>query len=135
MKNYILLENNINNQFNNKEEIVDYIFGVEYRNLNNKEKLYKRYEKAFYLKMYLNNKKIDIVETQIGVLLDNYTYAKKEYNLKEAIIVDDEITLIKSLCRYKIITLLERKGQYVFHKKIDERDLKEGENYIIINNI
>lgn len=135
MKNYILLENNINNQFNSKEEIIDYIFGIEYRNLNNKEKLYKRYEKAFYLKMYLNNKKIDIVETQIGVLLDNYTYTKKDYNLEEAIIVDDEITLIKSLCKHKIITLLERKGQYVFHKRIDEKDLKEGENYIIINNI
>ena len=132
MKNYIMIVNDIDNQFNNLNEIIDHIFGMEYRKLNNKEKLYKRYEKAFYTKMFLNNKKIDIVETEIGVLLDNYTYTKKDYDLKNSIIVDDEITLIKSLCKYKVITLLERKGLYVFHKKIDEKNLKEGDNYIVI---
>lgn len=135
MKNYILIVNDITNQFNNIEELIDYIFGMEYKTLSNKEKLYKRYEKAFYLKKLLNDETIDIVETDIGVLLDNYTYIKRESNLENAIIVDNEITLIKSLCKYKQMLLLERKGLYILHDKRDEEELSQEDNYIIINNM
>lgn len=135
MKDYIVIENENNNQFDSVEELIDYIFGNEYKNLNNKEKLYKRYEKAFYLKIVLNNKDIEIVESDIGVLLDKYTYTKKEYDKNYAIIIDDEISLIKSLCKYNQIVLLEKKGKYKFHKKEDEIYLKEGDNYIIVNKL
>lgn len=135
MKNYILIVNDITNQFDNIGELIDYIFGLEYKMLSNKEKLYKRYEKAFYLKKILNDEKIDIVETKIGVLLDKYTYIKKESNLENAIIVDNEITLIKALCKYKQMLLLEKKGLYVVHNKKDEEELSQEDNYIIINNI
>lgn len=107
MYSYVLLKDGKTLSFENIKDLSKYFFGEEYLMLSEEEKISKRYENAFTLKM-LDKKDFQIVHTQIGIFDENYKIQTKKYNLKEDFIIDTDITYILSICKTKKYILLEK---------------------------
>ena len=108
MKNLIYIENEESNQFNDIQELYEFIFGKEYFNMSEKEKFIRRYEIAFY-KIKFYELDLEIVHTKMGTIGEKYKIKSENYDLKNSFIIDDEKEFIKSLCKIPNITILESK--------------------------
>lgn len=129
MKDIIYMENEQINKFDSIKELYEFIFGQEYFNLTKKEKFIKRYEVAFY-KINFYNLDLDIVHTKMGTLGEQYKIKSQEFDLRRAVIIDDERELVISLCKIPNITILESKAKDNL-LSAKEKEKYKG-NYIII---
>ena len=115
-------------QLNYLEELIDYVFGEEYKKLSKKDKLQKRYEQAL-LYAIVNNKKI--VYSQKGIINKDKTIDKDtKYKLEDSFFIDNEIVFILSMCNIDSIRILEKEGAGIFIKTFGK---EENDNYIFIN--
>lgn len=115
-------------QLNYLEELIDYVFGEEYKKLSEKDKLQKRYEQAL-LYAIVNNKKI--VYSQKGIINKDKTIDKDtKYKLEDSFFIDNEIVFILSMCNIDSIRILEKEGAGIFIKTFRK---EENDNYIFIN--
>lgn len=130
MKNLIYIEQDQINQFNTLQELYEFIFGMKYFNLTEKEKFIRRYEIAFY-KIKFYNLDLDIVHTIMGTLGEQYKIIDQKYNSEKAFIIDDEKQFVMSLCKISNIIILESKtSNNLLTAK--EKEKYKG-NYIVIN--
>lgn len=130
MKNLIYIEQDQINQFNTLQELYEFIFGMKYFNLTEKEKFIRRYEIAFY-KIKFYNLDLDIVHTMMGTLGEQYKIIDQKYNTEKAFIIDDEKQFVMSLCKFSNIIILESKtSNNLLTAK--EKEKYKG-NYIVIN--
>lgn len=130
MKNLIYIEQDQINQFNTLQELYEFIFGMKYFNLTEKEKFIRRYEIAFY-KIKFYNLDLDIVHTIMGTLVEQYKIIDQKYNSEKAFIIDDEKQFVMSLCKISNIVILESKtSNNLLTAK--EKEKYKG-NYIVIN--
>lgn len=132
MENLIYMEKEQVNKFDSLQELYEFIFGKEYFNLTEKEKFIRRYEIAFY-KIKFYGLDLDIVHTKMGKVGEKYKIINENYDLENALIIDDERQFVISLCRIPNITILESKSSdNLFTTK--EKEKYKG-NYIVINEI
>ena len=130
MKNLIYIEQDQINQFNTLQELYEFIFGMKYFTLTEKEKFIRRYEIAFY-KIKFYNLDLDIVHTMMGPLGEKYKIIDQKYNSEKAFIIDDEKQFVMSLCKISNIIILESKtSNNLLTAK--EKEKYKG-NYIVIN--
>lgn len=130
MKNLIYIEQDQINQFNTLQELYEFIFGMKYFTLTEKEKFIRRYEIAFY-KIKFYNLDLDIVHTIMGTLGEQYKIIDQKYNSEKAFIIDDEKQFVMSLCKISNIIILESKtSNNLLTAK--EKEKYKG-NYIVIN--
>ena len=130
MKNLIYIEQDQINQFNTLQELYEFIFGMKYFTLTEKEKFIRRYEIAFY-KIKFYNLDLDIVHTMMGTLGEQYKIIDQKYNSEKAFIIDDEKQFVMSLCKISNIIILESKtSNNLLTAK--EKEKYKG-NYIVIN--
>ena len=130
MKNLIYIEQDQINQFNTLQELYEFIFGMKYFTLTEKEKFIRRYEIAFY-KIKFYNLDLDIVHTMMGTLGEQYKIIDQKYNSEKAFIIDDEKQFVMSLCKISNIVILESKrSNNLLTAK--EKEKNKG-NYIVIN--
>ena len=130
MKNLIYIEQDQINQFNTLQELYEFIFGMKYFTLTEKEKFIRRYETAFY-KIKFYNLDLDIVHTMMGTLGEQYKIIDQKYNSEKAFIIDDEKQFVMSLCKISNIIILESKtSNNLLTAK--EKEKYKG-NYIVIN--
>ena len=130
MKNLIYIEQDQINQFNTLQELYEFIFGMKYFTLTEKEKFIRRYEIAFY-KIKFYNLDLDIVHTMMGTLGEQYKIIDQKYNSEKAFIIDDEKQFVMSLCKIPNIIILESKtSNNLLTAK--EKEKYKG-NYIVIN--
>ena len=132
MKNLIYIENEESNQFNDIQELYEFIFGKEYFNMSEKEKFIRRYEIAFY-KIKFYELDLEIVHTKMGTIGDKYKIKDEKYDLKNSFIIDDEKEFVKSLCKIPNIIILENKTSDNFFTAKEKEKFKG--NYIVINEI
>lgn len=121
-------------QLESLEELVDELFGEQYKDTTQKEKLQQRYKSAL-LPAILNN--MPIVYSEKGIIkkdktIDNVT----PYELEKSFLIDDETTFILSLCKINDLSILEREDANILITEKERERLanKEG-NYIFINKI
>ena len=130
MKNLIYVEQDQINQFNTLQELYEFIFGMKYFTLTEKQKFIRRYEIAFY-KIKFYNLDLDIVHTMMGTLGEQYKIIDQKYNSEKAFIIDDEKQFVMSLCKISNIIILESKtSNNLLTAK--EKEKYKG-NYIVIN--
>ena len=130
MKNLIYIEQEQINQFDTLQELYEFIFGMKYFTLTEKEKFIRRYEIAFY-KIKFYNLDLDIVHTIMGTLGEQYKIIDQKYNSEKAFIIDDEKQFVMSLCKISNIIILESKtSNNLLTAK--EKEKYKG-NYIVIN--
>ena len=130
MKNLIYIEQDQINQFNTLQELYEFIFGMKYFTLTEKEKFIRRYEIAFY-KIKFYGLDLDIVHTIMGTLGEQYKIIDQKYNSEKAFIIDDEKQFVMSLCKISNIIILESKtSNNLLTAK--EKEKYKG-NYIVIN--
>lgn len=132
MKNLIYIEQEQINKFDTLQELYEFIFGMKYFTLTEKEKFIRRYEIAFY-KIKFYGLDLDIVHTMMGTLGGQYKIIDKKYNLEKALLIDDEKKFIISLCKIPGITILESKSSHNL-LTTKEKEKYKG-NYIVINQI
>ena len=130
MKNLIYIEQDQINKFDTLQELYEFIFGMKYFTLTEKEKFIRRYEIAFY-KIKFYNLDLDIVHTMMGTLGEQYKIIDQKYNSEKAFIIDDEKQFVMSLCKISNIIILESKtSNNLLTAK--EKEKYKG-NYIVIN--
>ena len=130
MKNLIYIEQEQINKFDTLQELYEFIFGMKYFTLTEKEKFIRRYEIAFY-KIKFYNLDLDIVHTIMGTLGEQYKIIDQKYNSEKAFIIDDEKQFVMSLCKIPNIIILESKtSNNLLTAK--EKEKYKG-NYIVIN--
>ena len=132
MKDLIYIEQEKINKFDSLQELYEFMFGMQYFNLTEKQKFIRRYEIAFYkIKFYCLD--LDIVHTKMGILGEQYKIIDERYNLNKALIIDNEREFIISLCKIPNITILESKvSDNLLTTKQKEKYMG---NYIVINEI
>ena len=119
-------------QINTLEELIDRVFGDEYKNLSKKEKLNQRYKDAL-LHAVFNN--MDIVYSPKGIVKEDKTFdTQKTFDMNNSFVIDDETTFLLSLCKVDDLRILERKDSSIFISD-EDRDELEGQdgNYVIVN--
>lgn len=132
MENIILVKNNGKEKYNNIKELYIDIFGNEYFSLNEKERLIKRYEIAFYI-LKFNEINLKIVHTKMGTLEEKYKIKDKIFNIKSSFIIDDEKSFLCSLCKYNLYYIIEKKEVNGLLRKQQKENFKG--NYVVINNL
>lgn len=132
MKNLIYIEQEQINKFDTLQELYEFIFGMKYFTLTEKEKFIRRYEIAFY-KIKFYGLDLDIVHTIMGTLGEQYKIIDQKYNSEKVFIIDDEKQFVMSLCKISNIIILESKtSNNLLTAK--EKEKYKG-NYIVINQI
>ena len=130
MKNLIYIEQEQINKFDTLQELYEFIFGMKYFTLTEKEKFIRRYEIAFY-KIKFYGLDLDIVHTIMGTLGEQYKIIDQKYNSEKVFIIDDEKQFVMSLCKISNIIILESKtSNNLLTAK--EKEKYKG-NYIVIN--
>ena len=132
MKDLIYIEQEQINKFDSLKELYEFIFGKKYFNLTEKEKFIRRYEIAFY-KIKFYGLDLNIVHTNMGTLGERYKIINEKYDLKKALIIDNEREFVMSLCKIPNITILESKSKDNL-LTTKEKEKYKG-NYIVINKI
>lgn len=95
-KNIIIAINDDVKQLDTLDEVISYVFGDEYKKLDLKQKINKRYNIAMPHSIKNN---IPIVYSEKGVINYEKIFEKNtKYDVENSIIIDNEITLILSLC-------------------------------------
>ena len=119
-------------QMNTLEELIDRIFGEEYKDLSDKEKLNQRYKDAMPYAVFNN---MNIVYSSKGIVKENKTFDKKTpIELEKSFIIDDEMTFLLSLCRVNDLRILERRYSNIFISSEDREELDgQDGNYVIVN--
>lgn len=119
-------------QLKSLEELVNKIFGENYKKLNQKEKLQERYKNALPLSI-IND--IPIVYSKKGIIKKDRTIDKEtSYEIKESFVIDDETTFILSLCKLNDLRILEREDANIFLTDEEKESMADIEgNYIFIN--
>ena len=127
--NIIIAINGDAKQLNTLDEVISYVLGDEYKNLNQKQKINKRYDIAM---PYSIKNKIPVVYSEKGVINYDKIFEKNtKYDIENSIVIDNEITLILSLCNLDVIRILEKKGTNIFiHEEINDN---KDANYVFVN--
>lgn len=127
MKNLILISDEKYHQFDTIDELKSFII-PNLIELSEEDIEKYMYEKVFGFSI-MNN--LQIIKTTKGVYGGNYEIIDEDRDYTRAIIIDNLDTYILSLCKYKIITLLEEKDNRNY---TNEMDIKlDDENYIVVN--
>lgn len=116
LKDLIFIENEKSYQFDNLEQLVEFLMGDGYGNLSTEEKLNSMKLNALAKCV---NTGLEVVEFSDGI------------DLKNKFIIHDEKTYILSLLLTKRATLLEKITSNIFTSKLDKTNISE--NYIIVN--
>lgn len=125
LKKLIVIKDDEYIQFDCLNDLIDYIFGEEYKLKSQMDKLKIRYERAYTMcKMY---KDILVVHRNYGVLGDDYKFIKKDYNVERDFIIDDDIEFLRSMSKLKIVIILERRDSNIFVK---DNLCNDDNNYI-----
>lgn len=119
-------------QMDTLEELIEKVFGDEYKDLSEKEKLQLRYKNALIQAMFNN---MDVVYSPKGIVKKDKTFdTQTPYQLENSFVIDDETTYLLSLCKVDDLRILERKNSNIFISDEDREELKgEDGNYVIVN--
>ena len=133
MDNLIIIDNKNRYQISSFDELINYFFGAEYKNLSFNEKYKIRFDKAYGFTIKDN---LELVDTRVGVINGDAEVISKKYDFSKAFIIDNEITFILSLCKFENILILENidsdKKIFLIDDLIDKDTVLE-ENYAVIN--
>ena len=113
----------------NLNNLVASIFGKSYFDLSQEERLKVRYEKAHAISQF--HKYLPIVNTDQGTYGDNFDIVKKDNDIENAFIIDDDYTYILSLCKINRLMLLEVRNSNIFTGLIDKSEIKD--DLVVIN--
>lgn len=119
-------------QMDTLEELIDRVFGDNYKDLNKKEKLNQRYKDALFYAVFNN---MDIVYSPKGIIKEDKTFdTQTPFDLNRSFVIDDETTFLLSLCRVDDLRILEKKNSNIFISD-EDRDELEGQegNYVVVN--
>lgn len=128
MKNLILISNGESEQFDNIEELKEFLI-YNYKEMQQKEIEKELYEKVFGISVCNN---LQIVHSKKGVLKDDYKVTEQKIENHRAIFIDSVETFLLSLCKFNLITLLEEKQNRIFTQNI-EVETRENDNYVVVN--
>lgn len=137
MENLIIIDKSKKYFINDINELYDYFFGAEYKNLSFNEKYKIRFEKAYGF-VIKNN--LELVDTRVGVLNGDSEVISLKYNFSKAFMIDNEITFILSLCKFEEILILEKIENenkiFLIDEIIDYTEkLDKENNYVLINKL
>jgi len=116
-KNFIIIENESNFQYDTLEELVEALIDDNYFKLNEEEKKEKMTMKA--IANTINNK-MEIVQELNG-----------NDDIEGKFLIKNEMTFILSLLLTNNIVLLEKKDSNIFTNCINKENIKD--NYIVVN--
>ena len=119
LKNIILVQGDLDGQFDTYEEVVKELIDENFYNMSNAERKEKMKMKA--LANCINNRK-EIVDD-----VANF----QNVNLDKTFIIKDETTYVLSLLITNNVMMFERKGADIFTKRLKKDVFKD--NYIIVN--
>ena len=119
LKNIILVQGDLDGQFDTYEEVVKELIDENFYNMSNAERKEKMKMKA--LANCINNRK-EIVDD-----VANF----QNINLDKTFIIKDETTYVLSLLITNNVMMFERKGADIFTKRLKKDVFKD--NYIIVN--
>ncbi|MFR1851042.1 MAG: hypothetical protein ACLSXF_08160 [Clostridium sp.] len=105
------------------------IFGENYFDLSQDERLKIRYEKSHAISKF--HKNLPIVHTEKGTYGDDFEIIKKDYDFENAFIIDDDYSYILSLCKINSFMLLEVRNSNIFTGLIDKNKIKD--DLVIVN--
>lgn len=118
-------------KLNNLGNLIASIFGKEYFNMSNIEKLKFRYQRAYAISKF--HKDLPIVYTKEGTYGDDFKIIKKDYDFDKSFIIDDEYSYILSLCKINSFTLLEVKNSKIFIPMIDNKKIDKDKELVVVN--
>lgn len=122
MNNIIMVKDAIDFECNNIEEVVKFIFGKNYYDLNEEEKLKLREFMAYK----------ECLGKNIEIILKRENINKE--NINTCFIALDEISYIISLLKYGNLVILEEKNSNIFSKYINKSSFEKlSKNYIMLN--
>ena len=104
----------------NLNNLVASIFGENYFDLSQDERLKIRYEKSHAISKF--HKNLPIVHTEKGTYGDDF---------ENAFIIDDDYSYILSLCKINSFMLLEVRNSNIFTGLIDKNKIKD--DLVIVN--
>lgn len=107
----------------NLNNLVASIFGENYFDLSQDERLKIRYEKSHAISKF--HKNLPIVHTEKGTYGDDFEIIKKDYDFENAFIIDDDYSYILSLCKINSFMLLEVRNSNIFTGLIDKNKIKD----------
>ncbi len=113
----------------NLNNLVASIFGADYFNLSQEERLKVRYEKSHAISQF--HKYLPIVHTEKGTYGDNFEIVKNDYDFENGFIIDDDYSYILSLCKINSFMLLEVRNSNIFTGLIDKSEVKD--DLVVIN--
>ena len=110
----------------NLNNLVASIFGADYFNLSQEERLKVRYEKAHAISQF--HKYLPLIHTEKGTYGDNFEIVKDDYDFENGFIIDDDYSYILSLCKINSFMLLEVRNSNIFTGLIDKNKIKIVKN-------
>lgn len=113
----------------NLNNLVASIFGKDYFNLSQEQRLKLRYEKAYKISEF--HKYLPVIHTEKGTYGENFEIIKKDYDFENGFIIDDDYSYILSLCKINSFMLLEVRNSNIFTGLIDKSKIKE--DLVVIN--
>ena len=134
----ILLNGDKTYELKSYDELIELIFGKEYKTLSFEEKYEIRFKKAFPITVETET---ELVDTRVGKINGNAKVVSERYTFSKAFIIDNEKTFILSLLKFKDIVLLEKINENIFYIEGIIEDIEKNNNmgieneYISINNI
>lgn len=113
----------------NLNNLVASIFGADYFNLSQEERLKVRYEKAHAISQF--HKYLPVIYTEKGTYGDNFEIVKDDYDFENGFIIDDDYSYILSLCKINSFMLLEVRNSNIFTGLIDKNKIKD--DLVVVN--
>lgn len=113
----------------NLNNLVASIFGADYFNLSQEERLKVRYEKAHAISQF--HKYLPVIHTEKGTYGDNFEIVKDDYDFENGFIIDDDYSYILSLCKINSFMLLEVRNSNIFTGLIDKNKIKD--DLVVVN--
>ena len=113
----------------NLNNLVASIFGADYFNLSQEERLKVRYEKAHAISQF--HKYLPVIHTEKGTYGDNFEIVKDDYDFENGFIIDDDYAYILSLCKINSFMLLEVRNSNIFTGLIDKNKIKD--DLVVVN--
>lgn len=119
------------------DELINLIFGEDYKNKSFNEKYITRFEKAHLI---VTEHELELVDTRVGKLTEDGKVESSNFNFSNAFIIDNDKTFILSLLKAKNMVLLEKKNENIFYIEGIIEDLEKSNiiginEYIVINKL
>lgn len=129
MKPLVVVIQNQKFELQDLNELRASIFGENYLNLSQEERLKLRYEKAYAISKF--HKYLPVIHTEKGTYGENFEIVSEDYDFENGFIIDDDYSYILSLCKINSFMLLEVRNSNIFSGLVDRKKV-EGD-YIVLN--